>query len=56
MIAHTIKTTVAAVEELAAMRAPYRSLPLLGAVRFLAAPKRERWVYRNTLRALSMLG
>ena len=56
MIAHTIKTTVAAVEELAAMRAPYRSLPLLGAVRFLAAPKRERRVYRNTLRALSMLG
>jgi hypothetical protein len=55
MIAHTIKTTVAAVEELAATRAPYRSLPLLGAVRFLAAPKRERWVYRNTLRALSML-
>jgi hypothetical protein len=56
MIAHTIKTTVAALEELAAIRAPYRDLPLLGAVRFLAAPKRERWVYRNTLRALSMLG
>jgi nitrite reductase/ring-hydroxylating ferredoxin subunit len=55
MIAHTIKTTVAAVEELAAIREPYRALPLLGAVRFLAAPKRERWVYRNTLRALSML-
>ena len=56
MIAHTIKTTVAAIEELAAVQAPHRELPLLGTIRFLAAPKRERWVYRNTLRALSMLG
>lgn len=56
MIAHTIKTTVAALEELAAIDAAHRELPLLGTVRFLAAPKRERWVFVNTLRALSFLG
>jgi nitrite reductase/ring-hydroxylating ferredoxin subunit len=55
MIAHTIKTTVAAFEELAVIQGPRRALPVLATVRFLAAPKRERFVYPATLRALSML-
>ncbi len=41
--AHAIKTTLAATEEAAALQGhPDRNVPLLAAVRFLAAPVRER--------------
>src|SRR5262249_10068933 len=44
MLAHTIKTTVAAVEESKALDGhPLNWLPIAAAVRFLASPKRERW-------------
>jgi nitrite reductase/ring-hydroxylating ferredoxin subunit len=56
MIAHAIKMSVAALEELAAIKTPRRELPILGAIRFLASPKRERWVYPSALRALDFLG
>lgn len=55
MIAHTIKVTVAALEELATNRTSRRDLPLLAAVRFLASPKRERFVYQSALQALALL-
>lgn len=55
MLAHTIKMSVAALEELSAIRSPRRELPLLAAIRFLASPKNERWVYPYALRALAFL-
>ncbi len=55
MIAHTIKTTVAALHESSAIFGDQRRfLPLYAALRFLAAPKRERWVMRNALMAIKL--
>jgi nitrite reductase/ring-hydroxylating ferredoxin subunit len=56
MVAHAVKTTTAAIAESrtggtdAAGRAP-----LAAAARFLAAPKRERFVYQATLEAIDFL-
>lgn len=52
MIAHTVKTTRAATNE---ARFLDDRAPLSAAARFLAAPKRERWVYQSTLEAISLL-
>jgi hypothetical protein len=54
--AHTIKMTVAAVEEFHALGAhPHNWLPLVMAVRFLAAPKTQRFVYYGTLQAIDFV-
>jgi hypothetical protein len=51
MVAHAVKTTMAAIAESAdAGRAP-----LAAAGRFLAAPKRERFVYQSTLEAIDFI-
>ena len=52
MVAHAIKTTRAAITESA--RTGDRSA-LVGAARFLAAPKRERFVHNATLEALDFV-
>lgn len=54
MIAHTIKTTAAAIQEMEAIGGEKRYWPVLSAVRFLASPKRERWVYRNARMAIRL--
>ncbi len=50
MIAHTVKTTRAAIVESEALGSRD---PIIAAGRFLASPKRERFVYNATLEAIS---
>lgn len=52
MVAHTVKTTMAAVSE---SRVAKERAPLAAAARFLAAPKRERFVYQATLEAIDFI-
>jgi nitrite reductase/ring-hydroxylating ferredoxin subunit len=55
-LAHTIKTTFAAVVEFQSLGDhPHRWLPLLAAVRFLAAPKHQRWTYYGALQAIDFI-
>lgn len=49
MVAHTVKTARAAMVESKVLGA---RLPLVAAGRFLASPKRERFVYNATLEAI----
>ena len=51
MVAHAVKTTTAAIAE---SRVGGRA-PLAAAARFLAAPKRERFVYQATLDAIDFI-
>jgi nitrite reductase/ring-hydroxylating ferredoxin subunit len=51
MVAHAVKTTTAAIAE---SRGGGRA-PLAAAARFLAAPKRERFVYQATLDAIDFI-
>ena len=53
MVAHAVKTTTAAIAESRADGAG--RAPLAAAARFLAAPKRERFVYQATLEAIDFL-
>lgn len=53
MVAHAVKTTTAAIAE-SRMGAAGRT-PLAAAARFLAAPKRERFVYQATLDAIDFI-
>ncbi|MFB3099189.1 MAG: hypothetical protein ACE1ZX_04040 [Acidimicrobiia bacterium] len=50
MIAHTVKTTRAAIVESEALGSRD---PIIAAGRFLASPKRERFVYNAALEAIS---
>ncbi len=54
MVAHTVKTTRAAIVESQALGAGTRA-PLAAVARFLAAPKRERFVYQSTLEAIAFI-
>ncbi len=51
MVAHAVKTTTAAIAE----SRQAGLAPLAGAARFLAAPKRERFVYQATLDAIDFI-
>ena len=51
MVAHAVKTTTAAITESAAGG----RAPLAAAARFLASPKRERFVYQATLDAIDFI-
>lgn len=51
MVAHSVKTTTAAI---AGSRRAGRA-PLAAAARFLAAPRRERFVYQATLEAIDFI-
>jgi nitrite reductase/ring-hydroxylating ferredoxin subunit len=51
MVAHAVKTTTAAIAESRQAGA----VPLAAAARFLAAPKRERFVYQATLDAIDFI-
>jgi nitrite reductase/ring-hydroxylating ferredoxin subunit len=53
MVAHAVKTTTAAIAESRAAAAG--RAPLAAAARFLAAPKRERFVYQATLEAIDFI-
>jgi nitrite reductase/ring-hydroxylating ferredoxin subunit len=53
MVAHAVKTTTAAIAESRAGTAG--RAPLAAAARFLAAPKRERFVYQATLEAIDFI-
>jgi nitrite reductase/ring-hydroxylating ferredoxin subunit len=56
MLAHTIKTTFAAIVEYQELKDhKLKVLPLLAAIRFLAAPKRQRWAYYNALQAIDFV-
>ena len=52
MVAHTVKTTRAAIVESGELG---DRTPLAAAGRFLASPKRERWVYSSTLDAIDFV-
>ena len=52
MVAHTVKTSRAAIVESEALG---ERTPLVAAGRFLASPKRERWVYNSTLEAIDFV-
>jgi len=52
MVAHAVKTTTAAISE---SRGGAGRPPLAAAARFLAAPKRERFVYQATLEAIDFI-
>jgi hypothetical protein len=52
MVAHTVKTAMAAVSE---SRVTGDRAPIAAAARFLAAPKRENFVYRSTLDAIDFI-
>lgn len=56
MVAHSVKTTRAAIVESAALagHAPAKA-PIAAAARFLASPKRERFVYNATLEAIAFV-
>ncbi len=56
MVAHTVKTAQAAIVESRALGDESSSrAPLSAAARFLASPKRERFVYQATLEAVAFL-
>jgi nitrite reductase/ring-hydroxylating ferredoxin subunit len=56
MVAHVVKTARAAVEESRALGpGPQAAAPISAAARFLASPKRERFVYQSTLEAMAVL-
>ncbi|MGN6792165.1 MAG: Rieske (2Fe-2S) protein [Streptosporangiaceae bacterium] len=56
MVAHVVKTARAAVDESRALGdAPEATEPIAAAARFLASPKRERFVYQSTLEAITVL-
>ncbi len=56
MVAHVVKTAQAAVEESRALAGgPAAAKPIAAAARFLASPKRERFVYQSTLEAITVL-
>jgi len=56
MVAHVVKTARAAVDESRALGGGPRSTePIAAAARFLASPKRERFVYQSTLEAITVL-
>ncbi len=56
MVAHAVKTACAAVGESRALgQAPGAAEPVAAAARFLASPKRERFVYQSTLEAITVL-
>jgi nitrite reductase/ring-hydroxylating ferredoxin subunit len=56
MVAHVVKTAQAAVEESRALGSgPGATEPIAAAARFLASPKRERFVYQSTLEAITTL-
>lgn len=58
MVAHTVKTTMAAISESRALRRSGTGgdrTPLAATARFLAAPKRESFVYRSTLDAIDFI-
>jgi nitrite reductase/ring-hydroxylating ferredoxin subunit len=52
MVAHAVKTARSAIEE---SRVQKNKAPLAAVARFLAAPKRERFVYRSTLDAIDFI-
>jgi nitrite reductase/ring-hydroxylating ferredoxin subunit len=56
MVAHVVKTARAAVDESRALGdGPRSATPIAAAARFLASPKRERFVYQSTLAAITTL-
>ncbi len=56
MVAHTVKTAQASITESRALgEAPDARAPMAAAARFLASPKRERFVYQATLEAISFI-
>jgi hypothetical protein len=56
MVAHVIKTAHAAVQESRALGDGRQSVePIAAAARFLASPKRERFVFQSTLEAITTL-
>jgi nitrite reductase/ring-hydroxylating ferredoxin subunit len=54
MVAHTVKTTRAAIME-SRMLGQGRHAPMAAVARFMAAPKRERFVYQSTLEAIAFV-
>jgi nitrite reductase/ring-hydroxylating ferredoxin subunit len=56
MVAHVVKTAQAAVAESRALAGrPGSAEPIAAAARFLASPKRERFVFQSTLEAIATL-
>ena len=56
MVAHVVKTAQAAVQESRALgEKPDSAAPIAAAARFLASPKRERFVLQSTLEAITTL-
>ncbi len=56
MVAHVVKTARAAVEESRVLGdQPGAAEPIAAAARFLASPKRERFVFQSTLEAITTL-
>jgi nitrite reductase/ring-hydroxylating ferredoxin subunit len=56
MVAHTVKTAQAAIAESRALGGDRRArAPMAAAARFLASPKRERFVYQATLEAVAFV-
>jgi nitrite reductase/ring-hydroxylating ferredoxin subunit len=56
MVAHTVKTAQASIAESRALgHGPQAMAPMAAAARFLASPKRERFVYQATLEAVSFI-
>jgi nitrite reductase/ring-hydroxylating ferredoxin subunit len=55
MVAHTVKTAQAAIVESRALGEDRARAPIAAAARFLASPKRERFVYQATLEAVSFV-
>jgi len=56
MVAHVVKTAQAAIDESRALGdAPDATIPIAAAARFLASPKRERFVYQATLEAVAVM-
>jgi nitrite reductase/ring-hydroxylating ferredoxin subunit len=55
MVAHTVKTTRAAIEESRVLGGATGRVPLASTARFLAAPKRERFTYQATLEAIAFV-
>jgi nitrite reductase/ring-hydroxylating ferredoxin subunit len=56
MVAHVVKTAQAAVQESRALGdVPGSAEPIAAAARFLASPKRERFVFQSTLDAITTL-
>jgi hypothetical protein len=56
MVAHVVKTAQAAVTESRALgEGQQGKAPIAAAARFLASPKRERFVYQSTLEAITTL-